>query len=76
MIYAAVLLVIGFIVTLMLPIQSSRKGADDVRQGVDRGRERQKPGALRCELDCLLAETEASIQHRGPDLEHAVSASW
>ena len=35
--------------------------------------ERQKPGALRRELDCLLAE--ASVQHRGPDLEHTVCAS-
>ena len=35
--------------------------------------ERQKPGALRRELDCLLAE--ASVQHRGPDLEHTVRAS-
>ncbi len=34
---------------------------------------RQKPGALRRELDCLLAE--ASVQHRGPDLEHTVCAS-
>ena len=32
----------------------------------------QKPGALRRELDCLLAE--ASVQHRGPDLKHAVGA--
>ena len=30
----------------------------------------QTPGALACELDCLLAE--ASVQHRGPDLKHAV----
>jgi hypothetical protein len=36
--------------------------------------ERQKPGALRRELDCLLAGTEASVQHRGPDLEHAMGA--
>ena len=35
--------------------------------------ERQKPGALRRELDCLLAE--APVQHRGPDLEHTVCAS-
>jgi hypothetical protein len=35
-------------------------------------REWQKLGALRRELDCLLAE--ASIQHRGPDLKHAVGA--
>ena len=35
-------------------------------------REWQKPGALRRELDCLLAE--ASIQHRGPDLKHVVGA--
>ena len=36
-------------------------------------REWQKPGALRRELDCLLAE--ASVQHRGPDLKHTVRAS-
>ncbi len=35
-------------------------------------RERQKPGALRRELDCLLAE--APVQHRGPDLKYAVRA--
>jgi predicted acylesterase/phospholipase RssA len=40
-----------------------------------RQRERQKPGALRRELDCLLAETEASVQHRGPNLEHAMRAA-
>ena len=33
-------------------------------------REWQTPGALACELDCLLAE--ASVQHRGPDLKHAM----
>ena len=32
----------------------------------------QKPGALCRERDCLLAE--ASVQDRGPDLEHAVGA--
>ncbi len=32
----------------------------------------QKLGALRRELDCLL--TEAAVQHRGPDLKHAVGA--
>jgi len=36
-------------------------------------RECQKPGALRRELDCLLAE--ASVQHCGPDLKHAVGAA-
>jgi hypothetical protein len=35
-------------------------------------RECQKLGALRRELDCLL--TEASVQYRGPDLEHTVCA--
>ena len=35
-------------------------------------REWQKPGALCRELDRLLAE--ASVQHRGPDLKHAVGA--
>ncbi len=33
----------------------------------------QKPGALRRELDCLLAK--ASVQHCGPDLEHAMGAA-
>ena len=33
----------------------------------------QKPGALRRELDCLVAET--SVQHCGPDLKHTVSTS-
>ena len=35
--------------------------------------ERQKPGALRRESDCVLAE--ASVQHRRPDLKHAVGTS-
>ncbi len=39
----------------------------------DLGGECEKPGALRCELDCLLAE--ASVQHRGPDLKHAMGAA-
>ncbi len=34
--------------------------------------DRGKPGALRRELHCLLAE--ASVQHRGPDLTQTVSA--
>ena len=33
----------------------------------------QKPGALRRELDRLVAE--ASVQHCGPDLEHAMGAA-
>ncbi len=36
-------------------------------------RECQKPGALRRESDCVLAE--ASVQHRGPDLKYAVGAA-
>jgi len=36
-------------------------------------RECQKPGALRRELECLVAE--ASVQHCGPDLKHAMSAA-
>ena len=33
----------------------------------------QKPGALRRELDCLLAE--ASVQHRRPDLKNTMGAA-
>jgi len=36
-------------------------------------RECQKPGALRRELDCLVAE--ASVQQRGSDLKHSMGAS-
>jgi len=43
-----------------------------VFQGIRRKMgECQKPGALRRELDCLVAE--ASIQHCGPDLKHTMS---
>ncbi len=38
-----------------------------------RGWECQKHGALRRELDCWMAE--ASVQHRGPDLKHTMSAA-
>ena len=33
----------------------------------------QKPGALRREPDCVSAE--AFVQHRGPDLKHAMGAA-
>ena len=32
----------------------------------------QKPGALRRELDCWVSKS--SVQHRRPDLKHAMSA--
>ena len=38
------------------------------------GRKRQKPGALRRELDGLLAKAIAPVQHRSPDLKHRVGA--
>ena len=37
------------------------------------GRERQKPGALRRELDCWVAKLP--VQHRRPDLKHTMGAS-
>ena len=36
-------------------------------------RECQKPGALRRELDCRVAEPP--VQHRGPDLKHTMGAT-
>ena len=37
-------------------------------------RECQDPGALCRKLGGALAKPEASVEHRGPDLEHAVGA--
>jgi putative transposase len=45
--------------------------ADELRRR--RHGEWQEPGALRRELDCLLAES--SVQYRGSDLKHAVGAT-
>jgi len=44
-----------------------------VGRGDEARGECQKPGALRREWECLVAE--ASVQHCGPDLKHAMGAT-
>ena len=49
------------------------QGHGHLAEELDQCRECQKPGALRREWDCLVAE--APVQHRGPDLKHTMGAA-
>ncbi|MGI4940388.1 MAG: hypothetical protein ACRYHQ_07480 [Janthinobacterium lividum] len=52
-------------------LQAATRQASAINR--DQDRECQKHGALRRELECWV--TEASVQHRGPDLKHTMSAA-